>query len=130
MLLMRYVQFEQKTIIAEVKTFRNKINSSCETILHIVIDLERDTLKIDDIDIHLKRLVERGKKEVITVIKRESTVQLPAIIVFVRIERISLATLSISESKICFFWGTISGSCFCGFFLPQPNTIIKSYNSE
>ena len=68
-----------KTIIAEVKTFRNKINSSCETILHIAIDLERDTLKIDDIDIHLKRLVERGKKEVITVIKRESTVQLPEI---------------------------------------------------
>jgi len=68
-----------KTIIAETKTFRNKINSSCETILHIVIDLERDTLKIDDIDIHLKRLVERGKKEVISVIKRESIVQLPEI---------------------------------------------------
>ena len=68
-----------KTIIAETKTFRNKIISSCETILHIVIDLEHDTLKIDDIDIHLKRLVERGKKEVITVIKRESTVQLQEI---------------------------------------------------
>ena len=68
-----------KTIIAETKTFRNKIISSCETILHIVIDLEHDTLKIDDIDIHLKRLVERGKKEVISVIKRESTVQLQEI---------------------------------------------------
>ena len=68
-----------KTIIAEVKTFRNKINSSCETILHIAIDLERDTLNVDDIDIHLKRLVERGKNEVISVIKRESTVQLPEI---------------------------------------------------
>jgi len=68
-----------KTIIAEAKTFRNKINSSCEMILHIVIDLERDTLKIDDIDIHLKRLVERGKKEVISVIKRESIVKIPEI---------------------------------------------------
>ena len=68
-----------KTIIAETKTFINKIISSCETILHIVIDLEHDTLKIDDIDIHLKRLVERGKKEVISVIKRESTVQLQEI---------------------------------------------------
>ena len=68
-----------KTIIAESKTFRNKIKSSCETILHIAIDLERDTLKIDDIDIHLKRLVERGKKEVISIIKRESIVQLPEI---------------------------------------------------
>ena len=68
-----------KTIVAEAKTFRNKINSSCETILHIALDLERDTLKVDDIDIHLKRLVERGKKEVISAIKRESIVQLPEI---------------------------------------------------
>jgi len=68
-----------KTIIAETKTFRNKIKSRCETILHIAIDLERDTLKIDDIDIHLRRLVERGKKEVISVIKKESIVQLPEI---------------------------------------------------
>ena len=68
-----------KTIIAETKTFRNKIKSSCETILHIAIDLERDTLKVDDMDIHLRRLVERGKKEVISIIKRESIVELPEI---------------------------------------------------
>ena len=68
-----------KTIIAETKTFRNKIESSCKTILQIAIDLEHDTLKIDDIDVHLKRLVERGKNEVISVIKRESMVQLPEI---------------------------------------------------
>jgi len=68
-----------KTIIAEVKTFKNKIKPRCETILHIAIDLEHDTLNVDDIDIHLKRLVERGKKEVISIIKRESIVQLPEI---------------------------------------------------
>ena len=68
-----------KTIIAETKTFRNKIKPSCETILHIAIDLERDTLKVDDMDIHLKRLVERGKKDVISIIKRESIVKLPEI---------------------------------------------------
>ena len=68
-----------KTITAETKTFRNKIKSSCETILHIAIDLERDTLKVDDMDIHLRRLVERGKKEVISIIKRESIVELPEI---------------------------------------------------
>jgi len=68
-----------KTIIAEAKTFKNKIKPSCETILHIAIDLERDTLNVDDIDIHLKRLVERGKKEVISIIKKESIVQLPEI---------------------------------------------------
>jgi predicted nucleic acid-binding Zn-ribbon protein len=68
-----------KTIIAKAKTFKNKIKPSCETILHIAIDLEHDTLNVDDIDIHLKRLVERGKKEVISIIKRESIVQLPEI---------------------------------------------------
>jgi len=68
-----------KTITAETKTFRNKIKSSSETILHIAIDLERDTLKVDDLDIHLKRLVERGKKEVISIIKKESIVELPEI---------------------------------------------------
>ena len=68
-----------KTIAAETKTFRNKIKSSCETILHIAIDLERDTLKVDDMDIHLRRLVERGKKEVISIIKKESIVELPEI---------------------------------------------------
>ena len=68
-----------KTIIAEAKTFKNKIKPRCETILHIAIDLEHDTLNVDDIDIHLKRIVERGKKEVISIIKRESIVQLPEI---------------------------------------------------
>jgi len=68
-----------KTIIAETKAFRNKIKSSCEIILHIAIDLERDTLKVDDMDIHIKGLVVRGKKEVISVIKRESIVELPEI---------------------------------------------------
>ena len=69
----------RKTITAEAKTFRNKIKSSSETILHIAIDLERDTLKVDDMDIHLRRLVERGKKEVISIIKKESIVELPEI---------------------------------------------------
>jgi len=68
-----------KTIIAETKTFKNKIKSSSETILHIAIDLERDTLNVDDIEIHLKRLVDRGKKEVISIIMRDSIVQLPEI---------------------------------------------------
>ena len=69
----------RKTITAKTKTFRNKIKSSSETILHIAIDLERDTLKVDDMDVHLRRLVERGKKEVISIIKRESIVELPEI---------------------------------------------------
>ena len=75
-----------KTITAETRTFRNKIKSSSETIFHIATDLERDTLKVDDMDIHLRRLVERGKKEVISIIKRESVVELPEINSFEDVE--------------------------------------------
>ena len=75
-----------KTITAETRTFRNKIKSSSETIFQIATDLERDTLKVDDMDIHLRRLVERGKKEVISIIKRESVVELPEINSFEDVE--------------------------------------------
>ena len=61
-----------RTIIAEVKAFRNKINSDRKTILEIANQLERDTLNVDEMDIHLMRLVKRGKNEIISVIKRES----------------------------------------------------------
>jgi len=40
------------TIIAETKTYKNKIKSSCDTIQLIAIDQERETLNVDDIDIH------------------------------------------------------------------------------
>ena len=51
-----------KTIIAETKAFRNKIKSSCEIILHIAIDLERDTLKVDDMGYTHKRISCAWKK--------------------------------------------------------------------
>ncbi len=71
-----------KTLIAEVRTFRNKINSNCKTILDIVTELENDSLNLDDVDEHLVRLVRRGKNEVISVIKKESSTTLPEINTF------------------------------------------------
>tara|TARA_B100000929_G_C15500643_1_gene417312 strand:- start:588 stop:1868 length:1281 start_codon:yes stop_codon:yes gene_type:complete len=68
-----------RTIIAEVKAFRNKINSDRKTILEIANQLERDTLNVDEMDIHLMRLVKRGKNEIISVIKRECKVVFPEI---------------------------------------------------
>ena len=68
-----------KTIIAEVKTFRNKISSNCKTILNIATDLEDDNLNLDDMDPHLMRIVKRGKNEVISVIKKETAVVIPEI---------------------------------------------------
>ena len=68
-----------RTIIAEVKAFRNKINSDRKTILEIANQLERDTLNVDEMDVHLMRLVKRGKNEIISVIKRECKVVFPEI---------------------------------------------------
>ena len=68
-----------KTMIAEVKVFSNKINSNRKTILNIATELERDNLRVDDMDPHLMRIVKRGKNEVISVIKKETAVVIPKI---------------------------------------------------
>ena len=62
-----------KTIMAEVKTFRNKINSNRETLLKITKELGGDTLNTEEIDHHLRRLVDRGKSDVLSIIKKECT---------------------------------------------------------
>ena len=62
-----------KTIMAEVKTFRNKIDSNRKTLLKITKELEGDTLNTEEIDHHLRRLVDRGKSDVLSIIKKECT---------------------------------------------------------
>jgi len=62
-----------KTIMAEVKTFRNKIDSNRKTLLKITKELDSDTLNTEEIDHHLRRLVDRGKSDVLTIIKKECT---------------------------------------------------------
>ena len=93
-----------KTIIAEVKTFRNKINSNCKTILKIATDLEHDNLKIDDMDPHLVGMVKRGKNEVIAVIKKETSITLPEIDSFKDVE-----TFSVTSSRILKKVGDVLG---------------------
>ena len=60
-----------KTIMAEVKTFRNKIDSNRKTLLKITKELAGDTLNTEEIDHHLRRLVDRGKSDVLSIIKKE-----------------------------------------------------------
>ena len=68
-----------KTILAEVKTFRNKIILNSKAIRNIAAELENDNLKIDEMDPHLVGMVKRGKNEVMAVIKKETTTVLPEI---------------------------------------------------
>jgi len=59
--------------ISEIKLFRNKINPLLKELSNIVNNLEKDNLNVDDIDKHLRIIVVRGKKQVIDVIKKESS---------------------------------------------------------
>jgi hypothetical protein len=62
-----------KTIISEAKFFQKNFDSGRERILKIANELEKDNLNVDDIDKHLEILVVRGKKLVISTIKREAS---------------------------------------------------------
>ena len=82
----------ERTIIAEVKSFRNKINLNRNTIQNIATDLESDSLNLDDMDTHLSRIVKRGKNDVISVIKKECNVTLPEIDSFEDVKAFNLIT--------------------------------------
>jgi len=69
----------KKTIVAESKTFREKIEYKLYQISKIIKELERDNLNVDDIDRHLEILVVRGKRQVIDAIKKEDFEKLPDI---------------------------------------------------
>ena len=82
----------ERTIIAEVKSFRNKINLNRNTIQNIATDLESDSLNLDDMDTHLSRIVKRGKNDVISVIKKECNATLPEIDSFEDVKAFNLIT--------------------------------------
>ena len=65
-------EVRRKTLIAEINNFREKINPNLEELIKIAKELEKDDLNVDDIDKHLKVLVVRGKKLVISTIKNEA----------------------------------------------------------
>ena len=69
----------KKTIVAESKTFRKKIEYKLDEVSKIIIELEKDDLNVDDIDKHLEILVVRGKKQVIDTVKKENFEILPDI---------------------------------------------------
>ena len=65
-------------IISEIKSIRKQIIPQLQELSNIVHNLEKDNLNVDDIDKHLRIIVVRGKKQVIDIIKKESS-ELPEI---------------------------------------------------
>ena len=67
------------TLAAEIKSYRNRIDPQRETILKIANELSEDELNPDDLDPHFQIMVNRGKKEVISAIKKEFSNPFPDI---------------------------------------------------
>ena len=65
----------EKTLISETRDFKKKISSQLDALLKIAKKLEKDDLKMDDVDKHLQILVKRGKNQVISTIKNETSVK-------------------------------------------------------
>ncbi|MDH3677804.1 MAG: exonuclease SbcC [Nitrosopumilus sp.] len=57
--------------LSAVKSFRNKTSPLIKELASIANSLEKDNLKVDEIDKHLRTIVVRGKKQVIDVIKKD-----------------------------------------------------------
>ena len=73
---------KEKTIISETNAFRNKIKSNCDSILKTIDDFEHASIKSEDLDPHLYTILQRGKKQIVSTINQECTVNFPDIISF------------------------------------------------
>ena len=64
----------EKTLVSDYKSFKNKIDDQLIELIRIAKQLEKDNLQTEDIDKHLRTIVMRGKRQVITTINKEATV--------------------------------------------------------
>jgi hypothetical protein len=65
-----------KKITENAKSIKNEVEIKRKNIIQIISQLETDTLKVDDVDKHLKLLIERGKEAVISGLKKETSINL------------------------------------------------------
>jgi len=65
-----------KKITENAKSIKGIVEIERKNIIQIISQLESDTLKVDDVDKHLKLLIERGKESVILGLRKETAVNL------------------------------------------------------
>lgn len=73
------LQIKEKELVAETVAFRRKILSSLRDLNNIAKKLESDDLKLDDVDKHLRVIASRGKRQVVSIIKTESSKEIPEV---------------------------------------------------
>jgi len=71
-------ELRESQTLSEIKQLRNDTAPLIDDLIKIGDVLDKDNLKVDDIDKHLAIIVVRGKKQVIDVIKK-GVIQLPEI---------------------------------------------------
>ncbi|MGQ0638675.1 MAG: hypothetical protein ACT4N1_04915 [Nitrososphaerota archaeon] len=65
-----------KKITESAKSIKDVVEMERKNIIQIISQLESDTLKVDDVDKHLKLVIERGKEVVISGLRKETAVNL------------------------------------------------------
>lgn len=65
-----------KKITENAKSIKDIVEIERKNIIQIISQLESDTLKVDDVDKHLKLLIERGKEAIILGLRKETAVNL------------------------------------------------------
>ena len=69
----------QNVLLQQAKPIGDIISEKRDFLLEIISRFENDTLKIDDVDIHLRIQIKRRKNLVISGIKKETSINLPKI---------------------------------------------------
>ena len=63
-----------ETLVDKANTIRGRVDAERKNIIQIISQLEQDKLESDDIDKHLRILIERGKNAVIPGLRKETTI--------------------------------------------------------
>ncbi len=66
------LKMRSKTIVFETSALHSRMDSLFANLAKIISKLDGDDLKIDDVDRNIRIIVERGKKQVIKIVKEES----------------------------------------------------------
>ena len=66
------LKIHSKTIVSETSSLHSRMDNLFADLAKIISKLDGDDLKIGDVDRNIRVIVERGKKQVIKIIKEES----------------------------------------------------------
>lgn len=70
---------KEKQTVAEAQKFRKNVMPHLENLRKVVSKLEKDDLKLDEVDKNVRIIVIRGKKQVVSIVRREASRSIPEV---------------------------------------------------